>query len=452
MAWWQIASIGLTSFLALAVAVSLAWYFRKFFYSDVVDAGEAPKATDATPMTREQQAQASRVFSAKVPEILAAQPAAEALPGIMSDAAESSKKPALEPLGEPTEDLEATAPTEVPMEPFLLSTSFERLRMRRLMGAGGFGRVQLVEESDCILAAWKALSKKEVERARQQNAVLSEKRVLTATKICPSPFIVGYMGCCQTRKYLYFKMEALLGGELARTYKQKNLYGSEAHARYYLACAIKGVQHLHRLWVVLRSLKPEDCVLDSTGKLKIVDFGLSKFVLMTTFTTCGTPEYLCPEIISNTGHSFPVDWWCAGVMLFELLAGDVPWPCDNPFQMYRQIMQGISKVKFPAVIPARAKDLIRRLCQHMPERRLPAQKGFEALTSHRFFQNIAWECLEAMTPPLTPGNEDQESLGDNPDELPDGFTHDFEGEGMDWSQHFGPPGAADEFPDAPHPA
>ena len=91
------------------------------------------------------------------------------------------------------------------------------------MGAGAFGRVQLVEESDCILAAWKALSKKEVERARRQNAVLSEKRVLTATNICPSPFIVGYMGCCQTRKYLYFEIEALLGGELARTYKEEPL-------------------------------------------------------------------------------------------------------------------------------------------------------------------------------------------------------------------------------------
>ena len=67
---------------------------------------------------------------------------------------------------------------------------------------------------------------------------------------------------------------------------KRNFYGSETHARYYMASALSGVEHLHKLRVVLRSLKPEDCALDSRGVLKLVDFGISKFLVTKTYTTC----------------------------------------------------------------------------------------------------------------------------------------------------------------------
>ncbi|CAL1141252.1 unnamed protein product [Cladocopium goreaui] len=204
-------------------------------------------------------------------------------------------------------------------------------------------------------------------------------------------------------------MEALLGGELHRTYvKNKHIfYGSKVFARYYLACALTAVEHLHQLRVMLRSLKPEDCALDLKGQLKIFDFGLSKFIVDKTYTSCGTPDYFSPEIISDTGHSFPVDWWCAGVMLFELLSGDPPFASDYPMLTYQKVMKGIKKISFPGTIPSDAKNLICSLCEKEPNKRLPEAKGFEALQKHAFFKDFNWEGLSSMTPPFLPSSNEK---------------------------------------------
>lgn len=81
-------------------------------------------------------------------------------------------------------------------------------------------------------------------------------------------------------------------------------------------------EYLHNKNIVYRDLKPENILIGSDGYLKLTDFGFAKYCDSRTYTLCGTPEYLAPEILLNKGHGKPVDWWCLGILIYEMLAGN----------------------------------------------------------------------------------------------------------------------------------
>merc|ERR1712107_476455 len=130
-----------------------------------------------------------------------------------------------------------------------------------------------------------------------------------------SPFIVQLVQTFNQPQQLHLLMEALLGGELYATYNRQRLHGNVVCAKFYVASVAYGISHLHMQSVVCRGVKPEDCVLDADGRLKLVDMGLAKIIIGKTFTTCGTPDYFSPEIISGAGYGFGTDWWSCGVLL-----------------------------------------------------------------------------------------------------------------------------------------
>jgi serine/threonine protein kinase len=104
------------------------------------------------------------------------------------------------------------------------------------------------------------------------------------------------------------------------------------------------------------------------GYVKIVDFGFAKHVGNNhTYTFCGTPDYLCPEIISNTGHSCAVDWWCLGIFIFEMLTGETPFFSENVLSMYKKITE--VDYKFPKGFPKDAEDLVSKLLVAKPTKR-----------------------------------------------------------------------------------
>jgi len=150
---------------------------------------------------------------------------------------------------------------------------------------------------------------------------------------------------------------------------------------------------LHSKNIVYRDLKPENILLDSKGHVKLTDFGFAKVVPDRTWTLCGTPEYLAPEIIQSKGHGKAVDWWALGILIYEMLVGYPPFFDDSPFKIYEKILQG--KVEFPRFMDSAAKDLIRRLLTTDKMKRIGNLKsGAEDVKRMKWFKGVDWNELQ----------------------------------------------------------
>jgi protein kinase A len=134
------------------------------------------------------------------------------------------------------------------------------------------------------------------------------------------------------------------------------------------------------------------------GYLKLTDFGFAKIVDGRTYTLCGTPEYLAPEIILNKGHGKPVDWWTVGVLLYEMIAGIDPFSDDDPMMVYQKILKG--KIKFPSGFDSNAKSLVKHLLEGDLTKRYGNLKGgVSDIKNHRFFKTLSWSDLINRKPP-----------------------------------------------------
>ena len=110
--------------------------------------------------------------------------------------------------------------------------------------------------------------------------------------------------------------------------------------RFYLATIILALKYLHSFNIIYRDLKPENLLLDARGYLRLTDFGFAKIVDDRTWTLCGTPEYLAPEIIQSDGHGKAADWWACGVLCYEMLVGYPPFFDESPYGIYEKILNG----------------------------------------------------------------------------------------------------------------
>ena len=141
-------------------------------------------------------------------------------------------------------------------------------------------------------------------------------------------------------------------------------------------------EYMHSKNIVYRDLKPENLLIDGQGYLKLTDFGFAKVVESRTYTLCGTPEYLAPEILQNKGHSKPVDWWTLGILTFEMIAGIDPFNAEDPMSIYGKILKG--KVKFPRNFDKNAKSLVKHLLKGDLTKRYGNMKnGVNDIKNHR---------------------------------------------------------------------
>lgn len=143
--------------------------------------------------------------------------------------------------------------------------------------------------------------------------------------------------------------------------------------------------------VAYRDLKPENILIDIDGHIKLVDFGFAKQVgNRETYTLCGTPDYLAPEVIHNSGHGLAVDWWALGVLIYEFLVGQPPFWDQNVMRLYEQIVGG--RLRFPHYMNVAARDIISQLCKtDMTQRLGYIQGGSKRVKAHPWFDSINWD-------------------------------------------------------------
>ena len=204
-----------------------------------------------------------------------------------------------------------------------LSILMQDLDMMVTLGTGTFGRVKMCEHRPTgRMMALKAMMKSQIVKSHQEKNVVAEKDILLE---CDHPFIIKLYRTFQDTNSIFMLLELVLGGELWTLLYQNvdaiprtNLGGYAAGpAQFYSACVISCFKHVHSLGVAYRDLKPENLLLGRNGYLKMVDFGFAKKIPYykgrvlqnKSFTLCGTPEYLSPELVLSQGHNQGVDWW-----------------------------------------------------------------------------------------------------------------------------------------------
>lgn len=205
----------------------------------------------------------------------------------------------------------------------LLDVELDSLDVIATLGIGGFGRVELVKhERDGGVVetyALKCLKKQHIVDTHQEEHVFSERTIMLS---CSSPFICRLYRTYRDSKFVYMLLEACMGGEVWTILRDRGTF-DDATAQFIIGCVLQAFEYLHNQGIVYRDLKPENLMLDATGYVKLVDFGFSKYIGYSskTWTFCGTPEYVAPEIILNKGHDRAVDYWALGILIHELLTG-----------------------------------------------------------------------------------------------------------------------------------
>lgn len=268
------------------------------------------------------------------------------------------------------------------------STSCSRgeFQFLKTLGTGSFGRVILVRrQSDQSHHAIKILQKRHIVKYKQLEHTYSEKSVLQCIDF---PFLVNLECYFKDNSYIYYVLPYVGGGEMFTQIRRAHKF-DESISRFYAAQVLLALEYLHACNVIYRDLKPENILLDAQGYLKITDFGFSKVIDARTWTFCGTPEYMAPEIILSKGYGKAVDWWSFGVLIYEMMAGFPPFFSKETIRVYEKIALG--KFKFPAHFRDDARDLIQNLLQVDLSRRFGNLKaGCLDIKKHRWFNKIEW--------------------------------------------------------------
>ncbi|MBW0566232.1 hypothetical protein O181_105947 [Austropuccinia psidii MF-1] len=255
----------------------------------------------------------------------------------------------------------------------------------------------------------KVLVKSQVVKLKQVEHMNSEKNLLalvsSTSSIGPKKFCVSLFCTFQDERNLYMLMEFVQGGELFSHLRRAGRFLVDV-ARFFAANVLLALEGLHQLDIVYRDLKPENILLASNGYIKLTDFGFAKRVPDRTWTLCGTPEYLAPEIIQSKGHGKPADWWAFGILIFEMLVGYPPFfnsDGQGPFGIYEKILA--CHLIFPQEFNPSAMDLVKKLLIADRSKRIGNLKGgINDIKDHDWFKGVDWNLLlqQLIPAPIIP--------------------------------------------------
>ena len=309
---------------------------------------------------------------------------------------------------QPEAEAAAVAAPAAAAKPVCQVQSLDDLRIIGTLGRGTFGHVQLVADKQEVTYALKAVNKNHVVRHNQIPHILNERAVMMELN---HPFVVRLHRTLRDNNFLYFLLEPSMGGELFSILRARDHFDN-ATAQFYAAIVVSVFDYMHSKDTLYRDLKPENLLMDRDGYLRVTDFGFAKKTKDRTYTFCGTPDYLAPEIVASAGHHTGADWWTLGILIYEMLAGYTPFYDEaGPTQMYSKILAG--KVLFPSSFSPAAQELIASLLQIKPTRRLGVLMGGASLIMrHAWFEGLDWTALynKTITPPISVDIKDKFDL------------------------------------------
>lgn len=291
-------------------------------------------------------------------------------------------------------------------------------KLQRVIGNGAFGVVFLavhIETSETI--ALKLVEKRVTVKRSQVVHLKNEIKLLFC---CKCPFLVRMKYFFKDNVYLYLGMPFISGGEMFFHLKKMKRF-VEPLTKFYGAQVVFAFEYLHSNGIVHRDLKPENILIGPDGYLQLCDFGFCKKIDQTrTYTLCGTPDYIAPEIILNKGHGFSVDWWSLGVLIYEMTAGYPPFYADSPIKLYEKIVAG--KFRFPSHFSKAIRDLLTNMIVVDRTARYGCLKrGTLDIKGNQWFAGFDWDGVfsKKAKPPYKPtvaGDEDTSNFHEIPEE------------------------------------
>lgn len=274
-----------------------------------------------------------------------------------------------------------------------------------ILGIGAYGKVYLVKD----IFTGKLYAKKTIKKAKISidekltKNQLNERQILTNIQ---HPSIVKLFYAFHDNQNINFILEYVPGGEIFYHLANQQRF-SEDDTAFYLAEISQALYHLHTVGIVYRDLKPENVLLNADGHVVLTDFGLSSLDEK-CHSILGTPQFTAPEVLKGDEYSYPADWWSFGIMMYDMLTGDAPFKGSNRQAIFKKIMS-TKKVQIPTFLSSYASDLIRKLLEKDPKKRIQIDKDYNLLKKHRFFRKIDWDNLRNLQPPIEPDTTNLEA-------------------------------------------
>jgi len=247
--------------------------------------------------------------------------------------------------------------------------SIKNFEIGRPLGKGKFGNVYLAREKKSkFIVALKVLFKSQLQSAGVEHQLRREIEIQAHLR---HPHVLRLYGYFYDETRVYLILEYAPRGELYKVMqKAPNQRFNEQESAKYIKQLSSALKYCHEKKVIHRDIKPENLLLNLSGDLKIADFGWSVHAPSSRRNTlCGTLDYLPPEMVENKAHDEKVDLWSLGVLCYEFLCGNPPFEANSGAETYKRIRS--VDLKFPSHVSPKARDLISRLLQYRPEKRLP---------------------------------------------------------------------------------
>jgi len=276
------------------------------------------------------------------------------------------------------------------------SITLNNLKKHRILGVGTFGKVWLVshvKNKKSSVYALKVQEKRQLLKCRQVEGVKREAKVMARIN---HPFIIKMVSLYQTTDSIMMLLQLVPGGELYSIMKKaRRRRVPEEDTKFYTSGILEGLSHIHRRDIVHRDLKPENVLINSDGYVVLVDMGFAKVVKDKTFTLCGTPWYIAPEVIVGKGHDKGCDYWSWAILVHEMLSGVTPFHAYGQFDqmtLFKAIVQGKSKIR--SNIGDDAKDLIEKILVNKSSLRLGCLAGGDRdIKKHKWLKDIDFHKL-----------------------------------------------------------